>query len=295
MLAESSGRAVHSRHRRGGQLDRLTVERDAGAAPSLFADDRAPASTARTRLPALRTVGLTRTDPAEPRVPTSRPDLATPPALRDARRRAPTRDLSGFPRASRMTKRALSPPNLARHRRAGSHGWGTEQGRRRRDSRCLDSPTHVPPRKANAEEAAIWSVSIISGEKQEVGGDEGAAGHPNRTPDYDQRNGAGPESVEPLRRRDRPRRTRGDPSRRRRAASACFVLLAIPYSALDKLPAEALAGRIVVDAMNYFLNRDHNIPELDSIAVDLRRARCAAPRPLPCCRGVRHDAVDRSR
>lgn len=42
------------------------------------------------------------------------------------------------------------------------------------------------------------------------------------------------------------------------------VLLAIPLKDYTTLPAEALRGKIVVDALNYYPNRDGNFPELDS-------------------------------
>jgi predicted dinucleotide-binding enzyme len=41
------------------------------------------------------------------------------------------------------------------------------------------------------------------------------------------------------------------------------VLVAIPFGAYRDLPADALAGRVVIDAMNYYASRDGNIPELD--------------------------------
>jgi 8-hydroxy-5-deazaflavin:NADPH oxidoreductase len=42
------------------------------------------------------------------------------------------------------------------------------------------------------------------------------------------------------------------------------VLVAIPLHAYDGLPADAFAGKVVVDANNYYSSRDGNIPELDS-------------------------------
>jgi predicted dinucleotide-binding enzyme len=42
------------------------------------------------------------------------------------------------------------------------------------------------------------------------------------------------------------------------------VFLAIPFSNYRSLPALALAGKIVVDANNYYPDRDGPIPELDS-------------------------------
>jgi 8-hydroxy-5-deazaflavin:NADPH oxidoreductase len=41
------------------------------------------------------------------------------------------------------------------------------------------------------------------------------------------------------------------------------VLVAIPFGGYRDLPAGALAGRIVVDATNYYASRDGNIAELD--------------------------------
>jgi 8-hydroxy-5-deazaflavin:NADPH oxidoreductase len=41
------------------------------------------------------------------------------------------------------------------------------------------------------------------------------------------------------------------------------VLVAIPFAAYPALPADSLAGRVVIDAMNYYPSRDGNIAELD--------------------------------
>jgi 8-hydroxy-5-deazaflavin:NADPH oxidoreductase len=41
------------------------------------------------------------------------------------------------------------------------------------------------------------------------------------------------------------------------------MLVAIPFAAYRELPAEALGGRIVIDAMNYYPSRDGNFAELD--------------------------------
>jgi predicted dinucleotide-binding enzyme len=43
-----------------------------------------------------------------------------------------------------------------------------------------------------------------------------------------------------------------------------IVLLAIPLKDYTTLPAEELRGKIVIDAMNYYPNRDGNIAALDS-------------------------------
>jgi predicted dinucleotide-binding enzyme len=41
------------------------------------------------------------------------------------------------------------------------------------------------------------------------------------------------------------------------------VLVAIPFAAYRDLPADTLADRVVIDAMNYYPSRDGNIGELD--------------------------------
>jgi predicted dinucleotide-binding enzyme len=92
-------------------------------------------------------------------------------------------------------------------------------------------------------------------------------------------NSRGPESVEPL------AAEIGHGTRAATVKDACnfgiAVVVAVPLMALGQLPADALAGRIVIDAMNYYPNRDGNIAELDSgdltsselTARHLRRAR----------------------
>ena len=41
------------------------------------------------------------------------------------------------------------------------------------------------------------------------------------------------------------------------------VLVAVPFGAIDALPAAAFAGKIVIDANNYYPNRDGHLSELD--------------------------------
>lgn len=47
------------------------------------------------------------------------------------------------------------------------------------------------------------------------------------------------------------------------AAAGELVVVAIPLVAHRELPADALAGRVVVDAMNYYPARDGRIPRLE--------------------------------
>src|SRR5215210_5693474 len=48
------------------------------------------------------------------------------------------------------------------------------------------------------------------------------------------------------------------------AGSAEVVLVAIPLHAIDSLPADAFAGKVVIDANNYYPGRDGAIERLDS-------------------------------
>jgi predicted dinucleotide-binding enzyme len=59
--------------------------------------------------------------------------------------------------------------------------------------------------------------------------------------------------------------TRGDPHTVEEAAEfGELVLVAIPLHAIDTLPPEPFAGKVVVDANNYYPGRDGQIDELDS-------------------------------
>ncbi|MFE5082834.1 NADPH-dependent F420 reductase [Streptomyces mirabilis] len=51
------------------------------------------------------------------------------------------------------------------------------------------------------------------------------------------------------------------------ARAGDVVVATVPMSAYDKLPADALAGKTVIDTMNYYPERDGHIAELDSAEV----------------------------
>lgn len=48
------------------------------------------------------------------------------------------------------------------------------------------------------------------------------------------------------------------------AAGADVVVVAVPVKAVPELPADALAGKIVIDANNYYAGRDGDIPAITS-------------------------------
>ncbi|MFE4821591.1 NADPH-dependent F420 reductase [Streptomyces sp. NPDC056704] len=51
------------------------------------------------------------------------------------------------------------------------------------------------------------------------------------------------------------------------ARAGDIVVATVPMSAYDKLPADGLAGKTVIDTMNYYPERDGHIAELDSAEV----------------------------
>ncbi len=48
------------------------------------------------------------------------------------------------------------------------------------------------------------------------------------------------------------------------AAEGDLVVVSTPLAAIDKLPADELAGKAVLDTINYYAQRDGNQPELDA-------------------------------
>lgn len=51
------------------------------------------------------------------------------------------------------------------------------------------------------------------------------------------------------------------------AATADVIVVAIPFKAVTALPADALAGKVVIDTCNYYPQRDGQFAELDSKTV----------------------------
>jgi len=68
------------------------------------------------------------------------------------------------------------------------------------------------------------------------------------------------------------------------AAAGEVVLIAVPFKAIGDLPATQLAGRIVVDATNYYPARDGQIDELDEGAAGSSEL---VARHLPAARMVK--------
>jgi predicted dinucleotide-binding enzyme len=74
-------------------------------------------------------------------------------------------------------------------------------------------------------------------------------------------NSRGPASLEPLLAELGPR-AHAAADVAAAAAAGDVVVLALPFFVYDQLPAEAFAGKVVVDATNYYAGRGGGIPEL---------------------------------
>jgi predicted dinucleotide-binding enzyme len=74
-------------------------------------------------------------------------------------------------------------------------------------------------------------------------------------------NSRGPTSLEPLVAELGPR-AHAAVDVAAAAAAGDVVVLALPFFVYEQLPAEAFAGKVVVDATNYYAGRDGDIPEL---------------------------------
>jgi len=75
-------------------------------------------------------------------------------------------------------------------------------------------------------------------------------------------NSRGPETLQDLVKELGPRARASTPAGAAEAGD--WVVVTIPLRNIDQLPAEQLAGKIVLDTCNYYPQRDGRIPELDS-------------------------------
>ena len=75
-------------------------------------------------------------------------------------------------------------------------------------------------------------------------------------------NSRGPETLADLIAELGPRARAATPAEA--ALAGDFVVVTTPMTALESLPAEELAGKIVIDTNNYYWERDGRIPEIDN-------------------------------
>jgi len=75
-------------------------------------------------------------------------------------------------------------------------------------------------------------------------------------------NAQGPGSLAGLVRELGPRARAGTPAEA--AADGDFAIVAIPITTIGQVPAEPLAGKVVIATINYFPQRDGPIPAIDS-------------------------------
>jgi predicted dinucleotide-binding enzyme len=75
-------------------------------------------------------------------------------------------------------------------------------------------------------------------------------------------NSRGPETLRALTDRLGPRARAATPAEA--AAAGDWTVVAVPFSAVPHLPADALAGKIVIDTNNYYRLRDGVIAELET-------------------------------
>jgi 8-hydroxy-5-deazaflavin:NADPH oxidoreductase len=92
-------------------------------------------------------------------------------------------------------------------------------------------------------------------------------------------NSQGPDSLSGLVAGLGPRARAGAPAEA--AAAGDLAIVAIPITVIDQIPAEPLAGKVVIATINYFPQRDGRIPEIDNGTITvpgLLQARLPASR-----------------
>jgi 8-hydroxy-5-deazaflavin:NADPH oxidoreductase len=75
-------------------------------------------------------------------------------------------------------------------------------------------------------------------------------------------NSTGPGSLADLVRELGPHASAATP--KQAAAAADFAIVAIPITTVDQVPAEPLAGKVVIATINYFPQRDGHIADIDN-------------------------------
>jgi len=75
-------------------------------------------------------------------------------------------------------------------------------------------------------------------------------------------NSQGPQSLTSLVAGLGPRASAATPDEA--AAAADFAIVAIPITAVDQVPVEPLAGKVVIATINYFPQRDGHFPDIDN-------------------------------
>jgi predicted dinucleotide-binding enzyme len=70
------------------------------------------------------------------------------------------------------------------------------------------------------------------------------------------------------------------------AAFGEVVVVSVPFGRYQEVPAEALAGKIVIDTNNYYPDRDGHFPDLDNdltTSSEMLQARLAGARVVKAC------------
>lgn len=75
-------------------------------------------------------------------------------------------------------------------------------------------------------------------------------------------NRRGPETLQELVAELGPRARAATPAAA--AAAGDLVVVTVPFKAYREVPVESLAGKVVIDTNNYYLERDGRFPELDA-------------------------------
>ncbi|MBO1268574.1 NADPH-dependent F420 reductase [Arthrobacter cavernae] len=75
-------------------------------------------------------------------------------------------------------------------------------------------------------------------------------------------NSRGPETLAALAAELGPRARAATPAEA--AAAGDFAVVTVPFRSLGRIPAEPLAGKIVIDTGNYYWERDGHVPALDA-------------------------------